>query len=711
VKKRLPCGNIFKSPVIRADGSLTVCNYDLCLELKLGDFKYDSLKELWDGEKINDLRKAHILGKELPEKCQRCNPDFTLTRQETVLWLKKNGKDHLITQFLVRTAPQAKLLLVNPLVSAKAPFKTCVTLGLGSIASYVQEHFEVEILNMNYSHLTNYDVAKYAKDNGFTVVGVTAMTYQVKGGINLIRVIKEVYPECITLFGGVFATMAPDEIMQNNEVDLVIRGEGEKPLYNLLMAIESGKKIKNIPSLVYRTKEGIISNELEAPLSAENIPEVDRKLLPTFGFIFDDRVFGNTPEDMVSVVVMFSRGCPSNCIFCESPHMWGRRVRMKPLDMVIDEIKNIIAEYGVYNFVIDDDSFTASKKNVRAFCERLLKENINIKWRCNTKVSMVDREIMLLMKKAGCKKVTYGVESGNPIVLKNLRKSFTIEQVKRALNLNKETNLPGSMLMIIGSPGESPDTIKDSLSLIEELNPSGGFDFQIMQPHPGTDLRREIETFGGTILTNDWDDYYSDNITYIPEGFDQNEFLGWCKKITKRPVKIAGIDKVSFSKEQGNTIYIPVDMWDNALFDRLEAFYWKGDDGFSKGYTHTLGADSGFLSYNFTLKQVCKKLKIRFYACSQHLAKQSEVQILLNQNRIATILIDKKDAYGFLYEVQLDEGQLKEANLTEGINTLTFKIEKGPLANGISIMYKALENDLPEQERPITIYCKLNSEL
>ncbi|PLX15378.1 MAG: hypothetical protein C0601_13060 [Candidatus Muiribacterium halophilum] len=704
-KKRLPCGNIFRSPVIRCDGSLTVCNYDLCLDLKLGDFKSQSLKELWDGEKINDLRIAHIKGKGLPEKCQKCKPDFTLSREDTVKWLKQRGYAHLISQFLARTA-KVKLLLVNPLVSPKAPFKTCVTLGLGSIASFVQKDFEVEILNMNYSSLTNFDVAKYAKENDLTIVGVTAMTYQVKGGINLIRVIKEIYPDCITIFGGVFATMSPETIMEESKADFVIRGEGEKPLLNLLKAIDKSKPFKDIPSLVYRTETGFEVNPLETPLPAEEIPIIDRKLLPTFGFIFDDSVFGDSPENMVSVVVMFSRGCPSNCIFCESPHMWGRRVRMKPMDMVFDEIKYIIAEYGIKNFVIDDDSFTASKKNVRAFCERLILEDLNIKWRCNTKVSMVDKDIMLLMKKAGCVKVTYGVESGNPQVLKNLRKSFTIEQVKKALSLNKETGLPGSMLMIIGSPGETPETVKDSLSLIEELEPSGGFDFQIMQPHPGTDLRREIDTFGGKILTDDWDEYYSDNITYIPEGFDQKEFLSWCKKITRRPVKIAGIDKVSFSKEEGNTVNIPVDMWDNAYFDRLEAFYWKGDDGFSKGYTHTLGADSGHISYNFTLKKLCSKLKIRFYACSQHMEEKSEIDVLINSYKVDTIQIDKKDAYGFLYEIEIDKEQLEKAKVVEGINTLTFKIEKGPLANGISIMYKALENHLPQQERPITIYCK-----
>jgi len=617
-RRRLPCGAVFRSPVIRADGSVTVCNYDLTLELKLGNIDEDNIFNLWESEKIENLRKCHLFNSDLPDKCRKCNPDYFLSRRQSVNLIKKEYGKEKSLEFLIRTFPKPKILLVNPLVSPKAPFKTCVSLGLGSIATYISPFYEVEILNMNYSGLDNFSVASYIEDNGFNVVGVTAMTYQIMGALRLLNVVKERTPEVITVAGGVFSTMAYDFVMQNEQVDILIRGEGEKAFLDLLRNFENGKTdLSEYPSIVYRKDGKIKENEECDFLEPDDIPLVNRKIMPSLGFLYDDSTFGNKPEEQIACVVMFSRGCPSNCIFCESPHMWKKKVRLMSIDRIIKEIRYIIAEYGIRNFVIDDDSFTVFRDKIMEFCDRVIEEKLDIRWRCNTKVNLVNEELFKRMKQAGCVKVTYGIEAGNPEVLKNLKKSFTIDQVRNALRLNRKCNLPASMLMIIGSPGETPETINDSLSLIQELEPEGGWDFQIMQPHPGTTLRRDIDKYGGKILTNDWDEYYSDNITYIPEGFEREDFLYWCKKVTSRPITIAGEEKISFSREEGNTVRIPVDLWDHGEFDKLRPFYWTGEKDFQKGYTHVLGGYKGFLKYNFVIEKIPEYIIIRFTACSQ----------------------------------------------------------------------------------------------
>ncbi len=702
--KRLPCGSIFKSPVIRVDGSVTVCNYDLSLELKLGNIKENNIFELWESEKIKKLREKHILNQELPEKCRKCVPDFVLSREHSVKYMKKNNMNSRITEFLVRTAEKPSILLVNPLVSPKAPYKTTVTLGLGCLASYIKDYYKVEIINMNYSNIDNYELVKYASKEKFNVIGVTAMTYQVEGALRLCELVKEVIPDCITVMGGVFATMNHEYIMKHNSVDFVIKGEGEKPLLNFLKALEQGKTdFENIKSIVWRDGKKVVVNPPEDFLEADEIPIVIRKIMPTYGFIFDDSAFENTPDGKVSAVVMFSRGCPGNCIFCESPHMWKRKVRIMSIERIIKELKLIIAEFNLRNFVIDDDAFTADKDKVVEFCNRIIEEDLNIKWRCNTKVTMIDRELLFLMKSAGCVKVTYGIESGNPEVLKKLNKEFTVEDVRNALRLNKETGVPGSMLMIIGSPGETPQTVNDSVNLIEELEPEGGFDFQIMQPHPGTTLRRGLKFFGGTILTDDWDEYFSDNITYIPENFSKEEFALLCKKVTKRPIKMASFGKLSFSEKQGNIIKIPVDMWEDSLWNRLNTFYWKGEETFHKGYTHVLGADYGFITYNFNVSKIPQIVKIRFTACSQSLEQSSKVYVSINNMEICDVIIGEKDSEGYDYEIFCGVEKTSDINFSKGINEIRFEIKKDKMANGISIMYKALENSSVIREKPIII--------
>ncbi|MCK9224757.1 MAG: radical SAM protein [Candidatus Muirbacterium halophilum] len=702
--KRLPCGAIFRSPVIRSDGSITVCNFDLGLELKLGNIKEDNLFSLWESEKMQILRKNSILNENIPLKCKNCNPDYFLSRRETVKYIKKNLKRDILDKFLVRTCDKPKILLVNPLVSPKAPFKTCVTLGLGSIAAYISPYFEVEILNMNYSNIDNYSVANYIEENNFNIVGITGMTYQIMSGIKLLNIIKENTPEVITVAGGVFATMKPDFLMQYKQVDFLIKGEGEKAFLAFLENIQNqNTNFYEYPSLVWRNEENIVENQECDFLKPDEIPIIPRKILPSFGFIYDDSTFSDNPKEQTACVIMFSRGCPSNCIFCESPHMWKKKVRLMSIERIIKEIKYIIAEYNIRNFIIDDDAFTVFKDKIMEFCQRIIDEKLNIKWRCNTKVTMVTEELFIKMKEAGCLKVTYGIESGNINVLKNLNKNFTINQVRKAFALNKKTNLPASMLLIIGSPGESPNTVQDSINLIEEINPEGGWDFQIMQPHPGTTLRREINKFKGEILTDDWDEYYSDNITYIPDKFNKQEFLYWCKKVTKRPISLAGEKKVSFSENNEGIIKIPVDMWDFGEFDKLQPYYWNGEKNFQKGYTHVLGANKGYIKYNFNIEKIPEWILIKFTACSQINEKRSFLQIRINQYKIANIFIGPKDSYGFDYEVFAGKELIKKCNMKCGINEICFEIPEKIMPNGISIMYKALENSLNIQEKTITL--------
>ncbi|MGM0606877.1 MAG: radical SAM protein [Candidatus Muiribacteriota bacterium] len=702
LKHKLPCGAVFKSPVLRADGSVTVCNYDLTLDLKIGDIDNNIFK-LWESDSMKKFRLNHILKKDLPKKCVKCRPDFYLSPSETVNYLEKEAK-HRVLEYIVKSISRPRVLLVNPRVSEKAPFKTTVTLGLGCIASIIEDYYDVEIINMNYSGFDNYEVVEYARKNKFNILGITGMTYQAKGAMNLANLFRELYPECLTVMGGVFATMNYDYIMNNSKMDFIISGEGEIPFLKLLKSIENNNvEFCKIPSLIYRKGKKIIKNSEAEFLEADKIPLINRSIMPTRGYIFDDITFEDTGS-LVSAVVMFSRGCPSNCIFCESPHMWKRRVRIMSIERIIKEITYIIEKYNIYNFVIDDDAFTVFKDKVVEFCKTLIKKNINIKWRCNTRVNMVDLKLLTLMKKAGCVKVTYGVESGNDEILKKLNKNFTVEDVKKALKLHEKIKLPAGMLMIIGSPGETPSSIQDSLNLIEELKPEAGWDFQIMQPHPGTTLRKKIDFFGGKILTDDWDEYFSDNITYIPEDFSEKEFVKICKKVTKRPIRLSNKDKLSFSEKEGRNIFIPVDMWEEAMWNRLPAFYWKGETDFFKGYTHVLGADYGYITYNFKLDKIPEKFELSFSACSQHTEKKSELYIYINSVFFCRLTIGKKDCYGFVYKIFSGRKKTESLKLNEGVNELKFEIkEKSGFANGLSIMYKALENSAEIREKPITI--------
>lgn len=702
----LPCLAVFRQPMIRVDGSVTVCNYDLGLKLKLGNINKVSFEKLWYDEKITKLRINHITGKDLPEKCINCKPDHFLTRNQTIKYLKLIDRKELAHAFLRRIQEKIKILLVNPQVSEKAPYKMTVTLGLGYLAAYIRKHgYQVKIINMPYQNLNIDDVVKLCQKEGFNIIGITGMTYQIKSGIRLAKYLKNDDYTRLIVFGGPFATLAPREILlKSNDIDLIVMNEGEETLLEIIKEYEKEyPDYTKIKGIAYKDKNNNLKiNPKRDFLDINSLPFPARDLMPSYGIIPDDRAFSNDEKGVPSIMAMFSRGCPANCIFCATPKMWRRRVRYRNLDLIIEEIKHIIANFNIKNIVIDDDSFTVNKKFVIEFCKRIIKENLNFKWRCNTRVELVDEEMLKWMRKAGCVRVTYGVESGNPDILKVIRKNFTIDDVKKAIKLNHRVGLPGTMLMIIGHPYETKETVNDSVNLVKELNPKGGYDFQIMQPHPGTELREVFAKKTGKILTNDWDDYFSDNITYLPEAFKPKEFLEICRRVTGRPVKFAGSSIFKGYKENNTYIIeIPPQHWEYGFFDEWNIFYWEGDETCNKGFTHTLGKNYGEINYFFDFPYpdtLINSFKIKFRACTQT-EKEGKLEIYINNKIIKQLKLPKKSLYGKLFNITLNEiPPLKKEK-----NELKFKIPRNENAQGISIMYRPLENTEKFKEQAIKL--------
>lgn len=701
------CAHMFKTPMIGPDGKLSICNI---YRNVVGDTKDSSLNELWEHDLLLKYRISEIKGDyhKLPKTCQECKQESYLSDYEVIEYLKALEMEHLIEPYIKRVNKRKiKVLLVNPLVSEKATWKNTVTLGLGSLAAYIRDKYEVVIKEMDLERLANKDIIEIIKTNGFNVIGITGLTYQAKKGYKLAELIKKEIPKSTIIFGGVFHTAQFKETASKEFTDFVIRGEGEQTFLELLNVLKNGKKKEffNINGLVWKLNGNIKINKERKFLDLNKISPPARDLMPSKGIIYD-AVF----ENKKSIVIMFSRGCPNTCVFCLSPMMWKRTLRYMNVNNAISELKYLKKTYKINNFCIDDDAFTVNRKYVIQFCNELLKQNLNIQWRVNTKVNLVDKELLLKMKEAGCIKVTYGIESGDSKILKIIGKDFTLKEVRKVIALNKKICLPAAMLMIIGHPHETKKTVEKSWKLIQELQPNGGYDFQVMQPHPGTELREIIAKKTGKILTDDWDDYFSDNVTYLPESFSLNEFLIYCREYTRRDILCKG-EKRNLSYQINNTITIPPSVWDKGQFDKWDLSYWVGSLDCKKGLTHVVGKDTGYITYNFrnNLKKIKKiKVKCRISSHSKSFEKKventSEITCLINNIEIGT-----KQVYHEWPNCEIKEWEVKNLEMLKKINlnknnTLTFKIKKNAkYKNGITIYYKALENRFKKKEMPIII--------
>jgi len=206
---------------------------------------------------------------------------------------------------------------------------------------------------------------------------------------------------------------------------------------------------------------------------------------------------------MPSIPIITSRGCPYRCIYC-SKSVFGGKYRANSPTYVVDEIEHLMEKFNVREIAFYDDVFTLDKKRVFAICEELGRRRIEIPWTCETRVNLVNKDLVEKMKKAGCYMIAYGVESGTQEILNNLKKDITLEQATRAFELTHKIGIQTIAYFMIGSPGETPKKIEETIKFAKKLD-SDFVQFSITTPFPGTELFNLAIKEG--IVSKDWDDY------------------------------------------------------------------------------------------------------------------------------------------------------------------------------------------------------------
>jgi len=273
--------------------------------------------------------------------------------------------------------------------------------------------------------------------------------------------------------GGIHATMCPDEVLSCKSLDIICVGEGEYPILDLVTAIEEGKDWSNIYNLWIK-KDGEYRRNPIRPL----IPDLDKLPFPdreVFAYQKLLRRRGGEAD------ILAGRGCPYNCAYCSNQALReiylakGGYVRKRSVRNVLDEIKTVTNRYGglVRRINIDDDTFTAYHRWVREFCDSYKKE-FDYPFYCNVRADTVNREVLTLLKRAGCDAVRFGIESGNEWLQENvLNRRMTKEQIINATKTAHEVGLKVYTYNIIGLPFETPSMIEETIELNRLISPTG----------------------------------------------------------------------------------------------------------------------------------------------------------------------------------------------------------------------------------------------
>ena len=346
--------------------------------------------------------------------------------------------------------------------------------------------------------------------------------------------IREAFPDKLILIGGHHATVFPQQVIKHNCFDILIYGEGELTMLELMekykMAgcnrkkfLSDYKTLKQIKGIVFREKNAPVTNEpREFVQDMDDLPFPAMELMPIHLY--------NPPPDHYKRLPLFHmiviRGCPYNCAFCSNNYLFGRRIRKKSPKRVIEEIKNAVRKFGARDISFWDDMLTADKQWLTDVCNLLIDEQRNgldITWTCFSRVNTVTPELLKLMKKAGCWGIFYGFESGNQELLDIINKGITLEQSRNAAKWTQEAGIDIRASFMIGMPGETKEMALKTIQFAKELNTDYP-QFCRTSILPGTELFKMYKQYGRLLIDNEEisEENCEDIIFFIP--WDYKDF-------------------------------------------------------------------------------------------------------------------------------------------------------------------------------------------
>ncbi|MFA6171560.1 MAG: radical SAM protein [Patescibacteria group bacterium] len=428
-------------------------------------------------------------------------------------------------------------VLINPPLNLDLRqniFSTQYPLNLGYLGAVLEKNgFSVKLYDYAVENFNEEEFLRRIKDDGVRLAGVTAMTNTIISAGRLIRILKKNFPEVTTVLGGTHPTALPERTFEEiPELDYIIMGEGELTLLELCKTLENSGSTGNIQGLAFREEDGTIVKNPRRPLieDLDVLPFPSRDLSRPELYCRSHTSRGISRKFLKIAELMTSRGCPSQCIFCAGHISYGYRVRFRSAENVLAEAEECVRKYGIQHFTILDDTFTLKPERTAAICEGLKK--MGATFDCNTRVNAVSRELIVKMAETGCKKISFGIESGSQRMLKLIKKGTTVEEIKRAVGWAREAGIhivEGTF--ILGShPAETRSDIEETLKLMKELD-LDFISYGIIVPFPGTEVY-EIMLLKGLLSPKvSWDKFvFAGEPPWRIENFSASELL----KIQKR---------------------------------------------------------------------------------------------------------------------------------------------------------------------------------
>lgn len=435
-------------------------------------------------------------------------------------------------------------------------------LGVLYIAALLRANgIDAEVVDADVDGLTVPEMVSRILDTQPDLVGFSMMTPQLIPGLQTCVGLKEVRPDLPIVLGGAHIDSTHEDVFSMADCfDFAIYGEGEFALLEAVQRLQAPgdapmwERLAGVGNVIYRNEHGHPVRNAERPFlpNLDVLPSVDYDMVDIRKYVIP------TMAGKYVISMMLSRGCPFKCTFCDAPITMGKKLRFWSMDRIIHDIKYYVEKYDCHNFVFKDSTFTANKKWADQFCDALIDAKVSIKWRCNTRVNLVPPPLLEKMKRAGCYVINFGVESGDPTILKTIEKETKIDDVYDAHRRCRKLGIRTYATFLVGSPGETVETVKRTIAVATGIRPNLAM-FFVSTAYPGTPLYDQAVAQGMVEprwwATQAWDPRKN-------SAFQQR--WGWT---AKGGLKITGFDSEYWQRAATRAFYLrPYFVWDTLVF-------------------------------------------------------------------------------------------------------------------------------------------------
>lgn len=370
-------------------------------------------------------------------------------------------------------------------------------LGIGYIATWLHHKgYKVKILDLYIDDITIFDLFHVISLYNPKIIGISTTTETYNTGVRIAALCKSHNEKLVVIMGGSHVTFEYEEALKTGVIDIVVRNEGEFVTEELCGYYINGLgKLSDIKGICYLNNGIVVTNPRQ-----DFIKDLDN--LP-----FPDRDLYDIDKYNIKGSISTSRGCPGNCIFCSATALSGGYYRTRSPWNIIEELKYLRGK-GICQIQFVDDTMTADIERLYEFLEQMQKIKLDLIWGCESRVDIMTKELLQLMKNSGCFTIQFGVEAGNQKMLDCLKKNITMEQIRNVFRWAREIDIKTSTCLMIGQPYDTIESIKDTISFAQELQSYGAKAvFSVTTPFPGTYLYKNALKMGVHIVDCDFDHY------------------------------------------------------------------------------------------------------------------------------------------------------------------------------------------------------------